>query len=211
MADYVRHSAALSTVERASEKVKTGAFTGRYVINPVNGERIPVWVADYVLMEYGTGAIMAVPAHDERDFDFARAVRPRDPAGDPPARRRAARGRPVRLALRRDVLVNSGGSTACPAPEAQEAIIAWLDEEGRGEGTIAYRLRDWLLSRQRYWGCPIPIVYCDACGMVPVPDDQLPVVLPDIEDYAPRGRSPLAAAEDWVRTTCPTLWRGGAA
>ena len=205
VADYVRHSAGLSAVERASEKVKTGVFTGRYVINPVNDERIPVWVADYVLMEYGTGALMAVPAHDDRDYEFARrfgleirpVIRPRD--GAPNLDEGAYLSHSDD-----DVLMNSGRFDGVAAPEGHAAIIAWLDQEGRGQGTVAYRLRDWLLSRQRYWGCPIPIVYCDSCGMVPVPDDQLPVVLPDIDDYAPRGRSPLAAAEEWVQTTCPS-------
>ncbi len=205
VADYVRHSAALSTVERASEKVKTGVFTGRYVINPVNGERVPVWVADYVLMEYGTGAIMAVPAHDDRDYDFAHqfgleirpVIRPASGAPDLSEGPYLAQADDV-------VLMNSGQFDGIAPADAKAAIISWLGEEGRGEGTVAYRLRDWLLSRQRYWGCPIPIIYCDQCGMVPVPDDQLPVVLPDISDYAPRGRSPLAAAEEWVQTTCPT-------
>ncbi len=209
VADYVRQTAALSTVERAAEKSKTGIFTGRFVINPVNGERIPVWVADYVLMEYGTGALMAVPAHDQRDFDFAHTfgleirpvITPRD--GSPPE------GEPYLAHGSGDVLINSEQFDGLPAPDGQAEIVAWLDSEGRGKATIAYKLRDWLLSRQRYWGCPIPVVYCDACGMVPVPDDQLPVVLPDVTDYAPRGRSPLAAAEEWVTTTCPTC--GGAA
>jgi leucyl-tRNA synthetase len=210
VADYVAHTAAKSAVERAAgERVKTGVFTGRYVRNPVNGELIPVWIADYVLMEYGTGAIMAVPAHDERDFEFARqfgleirqVVRPRtgevdqgsayvDHSGD-------------------EVLVNSGRFDGMPAPEGGRAITAWLEEQSLGRATVAYRLRDWLLSRQRYWGCPIPMVHCDACGVVPVPDDQLPVLLPHVEDYAPKGRSPLAAAEDWVATECPSC--GGAA
>jgi leucyl-tRNA synthetase len=203
VADYVRHTAALSAVERVAEKTKTGVFTGRHVVNPVNGEEIPVWVADYVLMDYGTGAVMAVPAHDERDFEFARShglpvrqvVAPRDgEAGD---------GAAYVEHTDDEVLVNSGQFTGMSAPEGKRAIIQWLEQEGHGSGRVAYRLRDWLLSRQRYWGCPIPVVHCPADGIVPVPDDQLPVELPDIQDYAPRGRSPLAAAEDWVNTTCP--------
>ncbi len=204
VADYVSHTAAKSEVERAAgEKDKTGVFTGRYVVNPVNDERIPVWIADYVLMGYGTGAIMAVPAHDERDLEFARTfgldvrpvVRPRE-------------GKVVEdgayvSRTADEVLINSGDFTGAAAPEGRRAITEWLERRGRGRATVAYRLRDWLLSRQRYWGCPIPVVHCGACGIVPVPDDQLPVLLPHVDDYAPRGRSPLAAAEDWVRVSCP--------
>jgi leucyl-tRNA synthetase len=154
-----------------------------------------MFVADYVLMEYGTGAIMAVPAHDERDYEFARTV-----------------GLPIRRVIECGDLpctgdgpmVNSGQFDGMNDREAYDEIVAWLDREGKGHPSVNYRLRDWLVSRQRYWGCPIPIVYCDRCGIVPVPEDQLPVELPDIEDYAPRGRSPLAAAEDWVRTECPS-------
>ena len=201
--DYVRRTAARSEVEREG-KEKDGCFTGRHAINPVNSESIPIWVADYVLMGYGTGAIMAVPAHDERDHAFAEryaieiraVVRPAD--GDEPED-----GGTFSAHSDDEVLVNSGDFTGLPSPEAKERIVEWLEERGLGEATIGYRLRDWLLSRQRYWGCPIPILHCASCGEVPVPDDQLPVVLPEIADYVPRGRSPLAAAEDWVRTTCP--------
>jgi len=199
--DYVRHAAARSTVER-EEKEKDGVFTGRYAVNPVNGERIPIWVADYVLMEYGTGAIMAVPAHDERDYAFAgrygleirQVVAPVD-------------GEPVEGAFmahtENEQLVNSRDFTGLPAPEGKKAIVESLAEKGLARAAIRYRLRDWLLSRQRYWGCPIPVVHCDECGIVPVPDEELPVLLPQVEEYRPKGRSPLAAAEDWVRTTCP--------
>src|SRR6185312_8669930 len=203
--DYVNHALSESTEERAeADRTKTGVPLGRSVINPVNGERIPMFVADYVLMEYGTGAIMAVPAHDQRDFDFAQAfdlpIRPVvQPAGGEPQED----GQPFVAHSDNEVLVNSGQFTGMNAVAAKDAIIDWLDNEGRGHRSINYRLRDWLLSRQRYWGCPIPIVYCDGCGTVPVPEEQLPVELPDIEDYTPQGRSPLAAAEDWVRTTCP--------
>jgi len=200
--DYVRHAAARSAVER-EEKEKDGVFTGRYVVNPVNGERIPIWVADYVLMEYGTGAIMAVPAHDARDFAFAEryglpvqtVVVPQE--GEPEAEGAFS------AHTENERLVNSGDFTGLPAPEGKRAIVAWLEEHGLGHAKIGYRLRDWLLSRQRYWGCPIPIVHCEACGTVPVPDDELPVVLPEVEDYVPKGRSPLAAAEDWVSVECP--------
>ena len=204
--DYVRRTAALSEVERAEEKQKTGVFTGRSVINPVNGEAIPVWVADYVLMEYGTGAIMAVPAHDERDHEFAttydlpirQVVAPRDGDGG------SGEGEAFIAHSADEVLVNSGDFSGLSSPEGKAAIITWLEERSLGHGRIAFRLRDWLLSRQRYWGCPIPVVHCEGCGIVAEPDDQLPVELPDIQDYAPKGRSPLASAEDWVNVSCPS-------
>ena len=203
VADYVRHATARTAVEREA-KEKDGVFTGRYAVNPVNGESIPIWVADYVLMDYGTGAIMAVPAHDERDHAFAekygleirQVVAPADDT-EPDAGAFVAH-------TEHEVLVNSGEFSGLPAPEGKRAITAWLAEHGLGEETIGYRLRDWLLSRQRYWGCPIPIVHCEACGAVQVPDEELPVLLPLVEDFMPKGRSPLAAAEDWVATTCPS-------
>ena len=200
--EYVRHAGARSAVER-EKKEKDGVFTGRYAINPVNGEEIPVWVADYVLMGYGTGAIMAVPAHDERDHEFAEkyglSIRPvvRSAAGE------VEEGTAFVAHSDDEVLVNSGRFTGLPSPEAKKAIVEWLAARGEAEATIGYRLRDWLLSRQRYWGAPIPIVHCERCGLVPVPDDQLPVVLPDVEEFLPKGRSPLAAAEDWVNVDCP--------
>jgi leucyl-tRNA synthetase len=196
--DYVNKALTESSDERSdADRTKTGVPLGRSVINPVNGERIPMWVADYVLMEYGTGAIMAVPGHDERDFDFATTFdlpirRVIDCEGELPC---SEDGKIVNSHPDFDGLHNR---------DALERIVDWLDEQGKGHRSINYRLRDWLLSRQRYWGCPIPIVYCDACGMVPVPEADLPVLLPDVEDYAPKGRSPLAAAEDWVNTTCPS-------
>jgi leucyl-tRNA synthetase len=200
--EHVRHS---SDIERLSEgRDKTGVPLGRVAINPVNGEQIPVWAADYVLADYGTGAIMAVPAHDQRDLDFARAF-----------------DLPVRVVVDTDEadplatgvatvgagrLVNSGTYDGLPIAEAIEAISADLDASGEGESAVTYRLRDWLLSRQRYWGCPIPIVHCPACGEVPVPDDQLPVLLPT-EGYELRpsgGESPLSSATAWVNVDCPT-------
>jgi leucyl-tRNA synthetase len=201
--EYVRHAGSRSAVER-EKKEKDGVFTGRYAINPVNGEEIPIWVADYVLMGYGTGAIMAVPAHDERDHAFAEkyglpirtVVKPAD--ADVPEEGAFSEH------SENEVLVNSDRFDGVPAPEAKKAIVDWLAEHGLGEATIGYRLRDWLLSRQRYWGAPIPIVHCEACGLVPVPDDQLPVVLPEVEEFLPKGRSPLAAAEDWVNVECPS-------
>jgi leucyl-tRNA synthetase len=202
VAAYIRHTAARSAVERET-KEKDGVFTGRYAINPVNGEPIPIWVADYVLMEYGTGAIMAVPAHDERDHAFAERYGLDVRQVVAPAGGAAPEASAFVAHSEDEVLVDSGEFTGLPAPEGKRAITTWLAEREHGEATIGYRLRDWLLSRQRYWGCPIPIVHCDACGAVPVPDDQLPVVLPEVEDYTPKGRSPLAAAEGWVATTCP--------
>ncbi|MGH2923872.1 MAG: leucine--tRNA ligase, partial [Solirubrobacterales bacterium] len=215
--EYVNESARASAEERAAEdRAKTGVPLGRDVTNPVNGERIPMFVADYVLMEYGTGAIMAVPAHDERDFGFAKAfdlpirqvVVPADDVEDPAAPGREAEDaagdeRPYVEHSPNERLVNSGEFDGMTAPEAIAAITRWLEGRGLGESAVNYRLRDWLVSRQRYWGAPIPILYCEKCGMVPVPEDQLPVLLPEIEEYAPKGKSPLAAATDWVNTTCP--------
>ena len=199
---YVRRASAKKTEERAAAEEKTGVFTGLHAVNPVNGERIPVYVADYVLTDYGTGAIMAVPAHDQRDFDFAQAF-------GLPVRQviRPADGSDVELpyvsAAESDVLVNSGEFDGLPAADGGRRIVEKLAAEGKGRFAINYRLRDWGFSRQRYWGCPIPVVYCDTDGIVPVPDAELPVELPDVEDYKPKGRPPLAQAEDWVRTTCP--------
>jgi leucyl-tRNA synthetase len=200
--EYINHALTESNEERgAAERPKTGVPLGRTVTNPVNGEQLPMYVADYVLMEYGTGAIMAVPAHDERDYEFARAF-------DLPIRRVIAGGDgdgDDALPFTGDgPLVNSHKEfDGLPNREALERIVDWLQRDSKGHATVSYRLRDWLISRQRYWGCPIPVVYCDGCGLVPLEADELPVKLPDIEDYAPKGRSPLAAAEDWVDTTCP--------
>ena len=200
--EYVRQAGSRTNVQR-EQKEKDGVPTGRSAINPVNGERIPIWIADYVLMEYGTGAIMAVPAHDERDHAFAQryglpivqVVAPE--SGEPPeAGAYVAHTEDERL-------VNSAQFSGMSAPEGKRAIVDWLAGRGEAEATIGYRLRDWLLSRQRYWGAPIPIVHCPECGEVPVPDEQLPVVLPYVEDWMPKGRSPLAAEEDWVQVDCP--------
>ena len=213
--DYVNHALTESGEERGSiEKPKTGVALGRTVTNPVNGEQIPMFVADYVLMEYGTGAIMAVPGHDERDYAFARAYdlpirrviegppTPSESGGDEEGG--DGQGWEVGAYTGDGPLVNSHPDfDGMGNREALRAIVQWLDREGKGHASVNYRLRDWLISRQRYWGCPIPIVYCEDCGLQPIPVEQLPVVLPDIEDYAPHGRSPLAAAEDWVATECP--------
>ncbi len=191
--EYARHAGARPVEERAAATKKTGVFTGFHVVNPIDGERLPIWVADYVLMDYGTGAIMAVPAHDERDGEFAETF-----------------SLPAKVVIDEDgKLVNSGRFDGLPAEEGARAIVAALEEEGRGKATVHYRLRDWSVSRQRYWGCPIPFIHCERCGVVPVPEDELPVILPDIEDYAPKGRPPLAANEEYMAVDCPKC--GGAA
>ena len=200
---YRRLTAARRGEARLAEEEKTGVFTGYYATNPVNGERLPIWVADYVLMDYGTGAIMAVPAHDERDYEFARTfdlpvrivVAPRD--GDPPEEGAYS------AHTQDEVLVNSAQFTGMASPEAKEKIVDWLHEQGRGAPAVSYRLRDWSWSRQRYWGCPIPIVHCESCGLVPLPDDELPLLLPDVEDYRPKGVPPLASNKEWLHVDCP--------
>jgi leucyl-tRNA synthetase len=219
--EYVNRAIAESAEERGAEdRAKTGVPLDRTVTNPVNGEEIPMLVADYVLMEYGTGAIMAVPAHDQRDFDFAKAagleIRPVVEPGAESEEPGASPDGPGGVAEEpagidsaftghsaAERLVNSGAFTGMRADEAIGAITDWLAERGLGKRAVNYRLRDWLVSRQRYWGCPIPVVYCERDGVVPVGEDQLPVLLPEVEDYAPKGKSPLAAAEEWVATECP--------
>ena len=197
--EYVDEAIRAGNEERGAEdRPKTGVPLGRTVINPVNGEEIPVFVADYVLTDYGTGALMAVPAHDGRDHSFAKAF-------GLEIREVVAGGEDVQVEpyVGDGPLVNSGRFDGENNREAYKDIVDWLASEGRGETSVNYRLRDWLLSRQRYWGCPIPIVHCGECGLVPVPDDQLPIELPEIEDYTPKGKSPLASVPEWVETTCP--------
>ena len=203
--DYRDKVKSLSEIERQNtEREKTGVFTGRYAINPLNGEKLPVWAADYVLADYGTGAIMAVPAHDQRDLDFARAfglpVRVvLDTGAEDPAVSGVA-------AVGEGVLINSGELDGLTKAEAIPAAIGMVERLGTGEKFVNFRLRDWLLSRQRFWGTPIPIIHCAQCGEVPVPDEQLPVTLPaDLrgEELAPKGTSPLAAAAAWVNVDCP--------
>jgi leucyl-tRNA synthetase len=225
--EYVNRSLTESPELRGdTEKPKTGVPLGRTVTNPVTNGQIPMFVSDYVLMEYGTGAIMAVPAHDQRDYDFAKAfdleIRPVVAAGGEGGNLVAPGGEGGNLVAsggangsdasagaaftahtENELLINSGQFSGMNSVDGQRAIVEWLDREGKGHFSVSYKLRDWLVSRQRYWGCPIPVVYCDRCGMVPVPEQDLPVELPDIEDYQPKGRSPLAAAEDWVNTSCP--------
>ncbi len=207
---YLAQVQKLTDIERQStDREKTGVFLGAYAVNPVNGERIPMWAADYVLPDYGTGAIMAVPAHDQRDLDFARKF-----------------GLPVRIVVETDQtdpaesgvatpgdgkLINSGSLDGLSKADAIAKIIETLADKGLGKAAVNYRLRDWLLSRQRYWGTPIPIIHCPSCGEVPVPEEQLPVELPYLSgaDLAPKGVSPLAAATEWVNVECPKC--GGAA
>ncbi len=205
---YQAEAAGKSEMDRTAEgREKTGVWTGGYAINPVNGEKVPVWIADYVLVDYGTGAIMAVPAHDQRDFEFAKTfnlpikvvVQPPDQSLDGDTLTAAYSGE--------GVMVNSEPLDGVPAGKGKgksvEAAIAHLEANHKGKGTSNYRLRDWLISRQRYWGCPIPVVHCPSCGVVPVPDAELPVKLPDNVEFSGKG-SPLAKLEDWVNVPCPT-------
>ena len=188
------------------DKEKTGVFTGAYGVNPATGELIPIWTADYVLMEYGTGAIMAVPGHDERDFEFATKF------GLPIERVVAGPGQTARTPLK-EAFTDDAGAVICNSEqfdgyavdEAKPAITAWLEEQHAGKAVVNYRLHDWCISRQRYWGPPIPIIHCDACGAVPVPEKDLPVILPNIPDFKPddSGVSPLARHEEWYRVPCP--------
>ncbi len=207
---YVERASRMSELDRQAEgKDKTGAFIGAYAVNPVNDARIPIWIADYVLMGYGTGAIMAVPAHDERDFDFARrfdleVVPVIQPEGAP------LDGAAMREAFTGDgVMVNSGpfDGTASGKEgnvEGIRAVIDWLEERGVGSGKVTYRLRDWLISRQRYWGTPIPMLYCERCGIQPEKDENLPVVLPDDVAFMPTGESPLKTHASFLEATCPS-------
>jgi leucyl-tRNA synthetase len=191
--DYVRKTMAKRAEERATDE-KSGVLTGFFATNPATDARMPVWVADYVLMEYGTGALMGVPGHDERDRAFAERFE-----------------LPVIEVVDEEqgVLVESAQFSGLPVEEAKRAIVAWLGERGRGRTAVSFRLRDWGFSRQRYWGCPIPVVYCESCGIVPVPDEELPVLLPEVEDVRPKGKPPLASNEEWLRVPCPRCGREG--
>ena len=195
---YIEEAGRFSEIERMAEGAKTGVFTGRHAVNPANKAELPIYIADYVLMGYGTGAIMAVPGQDQRDWEFAtkygldivRTV-------EPPAEWEGE------AFLGEGLTINSGFLDGLRQAEAKASITEWLESEEIGEGTVQYRLRDWLISRQRYWGCPIPMIDCEECGLVPVPREDLPVVLPEVEDWQPEGQSPLAAVESFVNTTCP--------
>lgn len=202
---YIAQAGRQTEIERlATTKEKTGVFTGAYAINPVNGEKIPIWIADYVMMGYGTGAIMAVPAHDERDFDFAVKFNIpiktviAGPGMDPNQKLTQAY-----TDVEEGAMVNSGQFNDTPAKEAKAKVTAWVEQQGYGKKTINYRLRDWLISRQRYWGAPIPIIYCEKCGTVPVPLKDLPVLLPEDAEFLPTGESPLKYHEGFRKTNCP--------
>ncbi|MCL2352491.1 MAG: leucine--tRNA ligase [Firmicutes bacterium] len=203
MEAYLRTASAKSSVDRMADKEKTGVFTGSYGVNPLNGALAPIWVSDYVLADYGTGAIMCVPAHDERDFAFATKfglpiVEVISKNGTPGAQ-------PEEAYTGEGVMVNSGMFDGMPSSEAKEEIANYLEANNIGKKTVNYKLRDWVFSRQRYWGEPIPIIHCPECGAVPVPEEELPVLLPYVESYQPTdtGESPLAAITDWVNTVCP--------
>ena len=190
----------VSEIDRmSSTREKTGAFTGAYCINPVNGERVPIWIGDYVIYSYGTGAVMGVAAHDERDFDFAKKY------GLQIKRViKSADGSPDDLPFcEYGVMVNSGKFDSMGSEEGKVAVVKWLEEKGAGELKTNYRLRDWLISRQRYWGCPIPVIHCPHCGEVAVPEEDLPVKLPYNVDFTPDGRSPLLKSEEFMNCTCP--------
>jgi len=200
---FIKEVSKESAIERISAALeKRGCFTGKYVINPINYEEIPIWIANYVLMEYGTGAVMAVPAHDQRDFEFAKkydlpirvVIQPKDKEDSSDI---------IEVAFDEEgIMVNSGQFNGLPSAKALQDIIDYLVKKGSGKREINYRLRDWLISRQRYWGAPIPIIYCSDCGMVPVPEEDLPVLLPEDVDFRPTGMSPLASSEDFTNVIC---------
>jgi len=199
---YVDRTRRATDIERLStDKEKDGVFTGAYVTNPLNGERVPVWIADYVLASYGTGAVMAVPAHDERDFAFARkygipirtVIAPPDWDG---SELKEAYTEPGKM-------VNSAQFDGMPSVKGITAVSEYMEKQGCGQRTVSYRIRDWLISRQRYWGAPIPMVHCPKCGIVPVPETDLPVLLPEDAEFKPSGESPLKYNQDFVNTTCP--------
>jgi len=203
---YVKTALKKSDVERMEDHSKTGVFTGGYVINPATEEKIPVWVADYVIYTYGTGAVQGCPAHDERDFEFAKKYsleirQVLTPKSGPAPELPSATGHDN---LDQWVLINSGQFNKITAESALTKITEWLQKRHLATPCTTYRLRDWSIGRQRYWGAPFPIVYCDVCGVVPVPENQLPVELPYLKDFKPKGAAPLASSPDFVNTTCPT-------
>jgi leucyl-tRNA synthetase len=198
VAKYVELAGAKTDVDRLENKDKTGVFTGSYAINPVNGEKLPIWIADYVLMGYGTGAIMAVPAHDQRDYEFAKKY-------GIDIKEVISGGNISEAAYSGDgQLINSDVLNGMDVATAKKAITTRLEADGGGAPKVQYKIRDWLISRQRYWGAPIPVIYCDACGVVPVPEDQLPVVLPLNQKFDESGQSPLVSHPDYMHTPCPS-------
>lgn len=200
--DYIARVRQLSEIERQSmEREKDGVFIGAYAVNRLSGETVPIWIADYVLMSYGTGAVMGVPAHDERDFAFAQKYGlPIKVVIAPPG----WRGKELEAAYTESgTMVNSGQFNRLPSQQGMEAVSDFLEQKGWGKRAVSYRLRDWLISRQRYWGAPIPIIYCPNCGLVPVPEPDLPVLLPENAEFKPTGESPLKYCEEFVNTTCP--------
>ena len=205
---YCEQAMRRSEIERQGDKEKTGVFTGAYAINPATGAKMPIWIADYVLGNYGEGAVMAVPAHDERDYEFAgkyklpvvKVIDPTEDIDDDDL---------IDFYDGEGTLINSGDFNGVSTSDAREQIVAWLEERGIGRSKVTYKMRDWLISRQRYWGAPIPIIHCPHCGEVLVPEEDLPVKLPDIDDYQPSGdgQSPLAKVKSWVNVACPKCGR----
>ena len=205
--EYIFRASTRSSVDRLQDKEKTGVFTGSYAINPINGAKVPIWLSDYVLADYGTGAIMCVPAHDDRDFEFAKKfdipiiqVIAKDGKENPDL---------TEAYTEPGIMINSGEFNGMDSTEAKEKVPDMLEKRGVAKKTVNYKLRDWVFSRQRYWGEPIPIVHCEHCGAVPVPEEELPLLLPEVESYQPTGtgESPLADIEEWVNTTCPKCGR----
>lgn len=193
-----------STIDRVSGVLeKKGCFTGKYVINPLNDEEIPIWLANYVLMDYGTGAVMAVPAHDQRDFEFAKKYNLPIRIVIQPKNKKVTSDTMEAAFDQEGIMVNSGQFNGLPSSKSLDVIIDYLIEKGSGKREVNYRLRDWLISRQRYWGAPIPMIYCSDCGMVPVPESDLPILLPENVDFRPKGMSPLASSKEFVNTICP--------
>jgi leucyl-tRNA synthetase len=199
---YVERSRRINEIERLStEREKDGVFIGAYCINRLNGDKVPIWIADYVLLRYGTGAVMAVPAHDERDFAFAKKYDLPIPVVISPPEWRG--GELEEAYIEPGTMVNSGRFNGLPSQEGIDKVTEFLEEKGWGKRTVSYRLRDWLISRQRYWGAPIPMVYCEKCGLVPVPESDLPVLLPEDAEFRPTGESPLKYNDKFVNTPCP--------
>ena len=203
MDKYCYEASTKSNVSRMTDKEKTGVFTGSYGINPLNGAKTPIWVSDYVLADYGTGAIMCVPAHDDRDFEFAKKF-------DLPIIQVISKdGKEVENLTEAytepGIMINSNEFNGMKSEDAKKKVPDYMEEKGFGKKTVNFKLRDWVFSRQRYWGEPIPLIHCEKCGTVPVPEDQLPVILPNVKSYKPTdtGESPLAAIDEWVNTTCP--------